>query len=426
MRVCLFEDRGAEGLEPLSLTRPVFHLLCGQGSLGSKQVRHFAPCTAGALVRPHLADLYREQYPASPVNDLAWLAAGPVVMVNGRWLPPAEAPADLAQPCVALADEEVAYAVVGPAQVADVASDGIDGALAVWRDTLPRREAGGMMVRRAWDLVERNAEQLRQDFGHLRSWAGTDGCPDALAVVGPRDAVLVDPSARLDPLVVADTTRGPVVIDREAVVHAFTRLEGPCYVGPHTHVLGAKVRGGCTFGPHCRVGGEVEASVLHGYSNKYHDGFLGHSYVGEWVNLGAGTSNSDLRNDYGEVTVVLHGDPVRTGLSKVGSFIGDHTKSGLGTLLNTGSNIGMFCNLLPAGPLMPKYLPPYTSWWNGSLKEARDLPGLLETAAVVMSRRGCAFTAAHARLYAGLFDRTAPERRRAIHESDLRRLRRSA
>src|SRR5205085_8278996 len=113
----------------------------------------------------------------------------------------------------------------------------------------------------------------------------------------------IDPTARLDPMVVVDTTGGPVVIDAEVVVHAFSRLEGPCYVGPGCQVLGAKVRAGTSLGPGCRVGGEVDASIILGRSNKYHDGFLGHSYVGEWVNLGAGTHTSDLRNDYGPGSV---------------------------------------------------------------------------------------------------------------------------
>ncbi|HYT94245.1 MAG TPA: hypothetical protein VEL76_36350, partial [Gemmataceae bacterium] len=234
------------------------------------------------------------------------------------------------------------------------------------------------------------------------------------------------PTAQLDPLVVVDTSGGPVIVDREAIVTAFTRLEGPCYVGPQAQILGAKVRAGTTVGPQCRVGGEVEASILHGHSNKYHDGFLGHSYVGEWVNLGAGTHNSDLRNDYGEVTVVVGGERIATGLSKVGCFIGDHTKTALGTLINTGSNIGSFCNLLPSGPLLPKYLPSFTNWWNGSLREAADLPALLRTAEEVMRRRGEAFTAAHAALVRHVHEQTAAERRRALREAEQRQLRRSA
>jgi hypothetical protein len=165
---------------------------------------------------------------------------------------------------------------------------------------------------------------------------------------------------------------------------------------------------------------------VQGHSNKYHDGFLGHSYVGEWVNLGAGTSNSDLRNDYGEVRMVADGRYLSTGQTKVGCFLGDHTKSGLGTLLNTGTNVGVFCNLLPAGTLLPKYVPSFCSWWNGTLTDNADLDRLLQTAATVMRRRGVAFTEAHAALYRHLFEETEPERRRVVPDAEQRRLRRIA
>jgi UDP-N-acetylglucosamine diphosphorylase/glucosamine-1-phosphate N-acetyltransferase len=272
-------------------------------------------------------------------------------------------------------------------------------------------------------LVHLNGEQIARDFAPGRPALPP---PTGLALVGPRERLRVDPRAKLEPMVVADTTGGPVVIEAGAVVSAFTRLEGPCCVGPGTHVLGAKVRAGTTLGPNCRIGGEVEASIVQGHSNKYHDGFLGHAYVGEWVNLGAGTCNSDLRNDYGPVTVTVGGRPVATGMSKVGCFLGDHTKAGLGTLLNTGTSAGAFCNLLPSGGLLPKYLPSFTSWWNGALAENSDLPGLLATAATVMGRRGAALTPAHAALYRMLFEQTAAERRRALRDAEGRRLRRGA
>src|SRR5205085_4411115 len=185
---------------------------------------------------------------------------------------------------------------------------------------------------------------------------------------------------------------------------AFSRLEGPCYIGSGTQVQGAKIRAGTTLGPQCRVGGEVEASIIHAHTNKYHEGFLGHSYVGEWVNLGAGTHNSDWRNDYGEVTVTAGGRPIATGLTKVGCFVGDHSKTGLGTLLNTGTNVGAFCNLLPAGSLLPRYFPSFTSWWNGSVRENDDLQILLATARQVMTRRGYTLTPGHEKLYQHLLD----------------------
>jgi UDP-N-acetylglucosamine diphosphorylase/glucosamine-1-phosphate N-acetyltransferase len=281
------------------------------------------------------------------------------------------------------------------------------------------------MIRYLWDLVHLNGDQIKTD-AHILFAEQAEGEVPGVAIIGPACDLHIAGTAQIDPMVVVDTSRGPVIIDREAVVAAFSRLEGPCYIGPRAHVLGAKIRSGTTIGPQCRVGGEVEASILQGFSNKYHEGFLGHSYLGEWVNLGAGTQNSDLRNDYGEVDVVVNGAQVETGLKKVGCFIGDHTKTGLGTLLNTGTSAGIFCNLLPAGRLLPKYFPSYCSWWNSTMTPNANLPGLMQTAAAVMQRRGSLLTDMHAALFAHVFDHTAGERQRVMIETDRRRLRRSA
>jgi UDP-N-acetylglucosamine diphosphorylase / glucose-1-phosphate thymidylyltransferase / UDP-N-acetylgalactosamine diphosphorylase / glucosamine-1-phosphate N-acetyltransferase / galactosamine-1-phosphate N-acetyltransferase len=421
-RVCLFEDDDVVGLEPLTLSRPAFDLLCGLSSLGDKQRRVFGATSVGALVRPHLAELVRQRHPHMAVNDADWLRGGSVGFVNARWLPPSEVVIG-DEPCVGLVGEEVAYAVLGADQVCAGTWDELEEDLNAWKSALPRRTAGGYLVRHLWELVHLNGEQIARDFA---SHGLALPHPAGLALVGPPERFCIDPRAKVEPMVFADTTGGPVIIEAGAVVTAFTRLEGPCCVGPGTHVLGAKIRAGTTLGPNCRIGGEVEASIVQGHSNKYHDGFLGHAYVGEWVNLGAGTSNSDLRNDYGEVTVTVNGRPVATGMTKVGCFLGDHTKAGLGTLLNTGTSAGAFCNLLPSGGLLPRYLPSFTSWWNGALTDNADLPHLLATAATVMSRRGAALTPAHAALYRTLFEQTAAERRRALREAEQRRLRRGA
>jgi UDP-N-acetylglucosamine diphosphorylase/glucosamine-1-phosphate N-acetyltransferase len=426
MHVCLFEDQGVANLEPLTLTRPVFELLCGQTSLGRKQARHFSPCEVGVLIRPALADVFRHEQPAIPVNDLSRLRGESIVLINGRWLPPAEKPSNLSCPCVGLVEGQVAYVVVSGDQLTDCSPDTIADCLEAWKHALPHQAAGGRLVQYPWDLIEHNSEQLLLDFKQLN--LGRAGCkrPGAFALVGPEDQLYVDPSAHVDPMVVADTERGPVIIDREAVITAFTRIEGPCYIGSKTHILGAKIRAATTIGPDCRIGGEVEASIIHGHSNKYHDGFLGHSYVGEWVNLAAGTHNSDLRNDYGEISVRINGNKVATGLTKIGCFLGDHTKTGLATLINTGSVVGVFCNLLPSGGLLPRRVPSFCSWWNGALQTNYDWPQLLETASKMMHRRGCVLTDARAELYRALFEQTAFERHRSLQESQQRYLRRSA
>lgn len=430
MRVCLFEDQGVGDLEPLSLTRPVFELLCGATTLGAKQRRYFQATDTAALIRPHLVELYRLHSPQIAVNDLSRLQGGPVVLVNGRWLPPVGVVKPIDSPCVGLIGEEVVYAVVDQAQVISLSQENLQECLDRWKQTLPCHQAAGRLVRYLWEVVEANGREIVRDWQATLAqtpfcWPPLSQTQSLPAVVGTVRQVRVDPSARLDPMVVVDTTSGPVIIEEKAVIGAFSRLEGPCVIGPGSQVLGARIRGGTTLGPSCRIGGEVEASIVQGHSNKYHDGFLGHAYVGEWVNLGAGTHNSDLRNDYGEVAVTVNGREVRTGMNKVGCFLGDHTKAGLATLLNTGTNAGIFCNLLPGG-LLPRYVPSFASWWNQGLADRANLEQLFKTAAEVMRRRGAVFTEAHALLYRALFEQTAGERRRAVREAELRQLRRSA
>src|SRR5262249_18348406 len=132
------------------------------------------------------------------------------------------------------------------------------------------------------------------------------------------------------------------------------------------------------------------------------------------------------RNDYGEVTVTVRGERVPTGRNKVGCFLGDHTKSGLGTLLNTGTSAGVFCNLLPTAGLLPKHVPSFAAVWNGSLREMSDLESLFQTADVVMGRRGQSLTEAHREVYRRAYEQTGPQRRAAIREAEGRRLRHSA
>jgi UDP-N-acetylglucosamine diphosphorylase/glucosamine-1-phosphate N-acetyltransferase len=424
MRVCLFEDC-VERLEPLSLTRPLFDLVCGISSLGTKQRRHFAASEWGTLIRPHLVPLFRLQHPDIAVNNIGWLSSAPLMLVNGRWLPPARLGPTPHIPCVGMVDDEVAWLFIFPEQLIQLSFDTLDELVELWRNGLPHVDAGGRMVHYPWDLVDWSAEAIEQEFA-AGGWGDKPRQFGAMHLVGPEERLWIAPSARIDPLVVADTTSGPVIVVEGAVISAFTRLEGPCFIGPHAHVLGAKIRAGVTIGPHCRIGGEVEASIVHGYSNKYHEGFLGHSYVGEWVNLAAGTHNSDLRNDYGPVQMVTPGARIDTGRTKVGCFIGDHTKTGLGTLINTGSHIGAFCNLLPAGRLAPRYVPSFSAWWNGSLAESFTLEQLLQTAEAAMGRRGQALTAEHVTLYEQVYRTTAAQRQRVIQAQERQAWRKSA
>jgi UDP-N-acetylglucosamine diphosphorylase/glucosamine-1-phosphate N-acetyltransferase len=425
MRTCVFEDRGVAGLDPLACTRPAFDLWCGASPLLTKQARHFAATELGALVRPALAAVTREDHPALAVNDCTWLRAGPTVLVNARWLPPA-LPADPdPTPRVGLVGDQVAYAVLPASRVTYCSPNTLDDCLATWTQTLPRVPAGGALINFPWDLVERQPLALRQEAEQWRAAHGRPFRPANLTVVGPSDQVYVAPSARVDPHVVADTTHGPVVIAEEAIVYPFSRLEGPCFVGPQSQILGAKLRG-AAVGPVCRVGGEVEASILHGHCNKYHDGFLGHSYVGAWVNVAAGVQVSDLRHDYRPVRMTVGGQRVDTGLAKVGAFIGDHAKLGLNVLLNTGTMVGPFANLLPTGTYLPRLIPAFARMEDGHLLEQTDVGALINVASEMMRRRGRELSPAYAALVRTLHEQTAAGREQVLRYERQRQLRRSA
>jgi UDP-N-acetylglucosamine diphosphorylase/glucosamine-1-phosphate N-acetyltransferase len=197
----------------------------------------------------------------------------------------------------------------------------------------------------------------------------------------------------IEPGVFVDTTDGPVRLSEGVRVHGPARLTGPLFVGPGTRILGGSV-GTSTIGPVSLVRGEVADSVFLGYTNKSHDGYIGHALVGRWVNFGAFTTNSDLKNNYGTVSVwAPDGGPdgvIDTGLLKVGCFLGDHVKTGIGTVLNTGTVIGAGSNVF--GGLMPPNPVPPLSWGAGASLGAHRLDKFFETAGRAMARRGQGLT----------------------------------
>ena len=258
--------------------------------------------------------------------------------------------------------ERVAYAVLAPDDLVDATPHNLDECLDRWRARLYTRPAGGRLARHLWDLVEWNAEEIAADFAHLDR-GPVNGRPSTLTLVGPSDALWVHETARVDPFVVADTTNGPVVIDRDAVVTSFTRLEGPCHVGPRTQVFAGNVRAGTSLGPNCRVGGEVSASILRRQQQQVARGIPGAQLrrrVGE-------PRGRDPRERPAERLRPNPGDPRRPGRwtpgrTKVGAFIGDHVKAGVGCKLNAGSVVGPFAQLFPAARYCRSTCPASARW----------------------------------------------------------------
>jgi UDP-N-acetylglucosamine diphosphorylase/glucosamine-1-phosphate N-acetyltransferase len=404
MKLVVFEDDQADHFLPLAWVRGVFELKCGAVTLAHK-IAHSAGTPAVALlVRDYLAPVVRRRFAESAVNDLTDFRGVDTLLVNARvcatgWAPPKE-------PVACWKNDRLAVwrTSANLSGVKDYAG------LAQAARKAPRAEFSGRWFNYIWDLMLAGPEEITADF-KASGRVGIHGEMHESAVIfGPRERVYVGENARIHPFVCIDTHGGPVTLEAGCEVHPYTRIEGPCYVGRGSILLGAKVREGCSIGPMCRVGGEVEECIIHGHSNKYHDGFLGHAYVGEWVNLGALTTNSDLKNDYTTVSVMMGGRTVDTGSAKIGGFIADHVKTSIGTLLNTGTIVGTMAVLVATGAPLPKYIPPFAWFLNGFVSKGFGLNALIQTARTAMSRRKVEMSAEEEALLRRVHELTAEDR----------------
>ncbi len=243
-------------------------------------------------------------------------------------------------------------------------------------------ELKGLRLRGTTDLITGTERLLEDDCASFRDQPGV--VPAGCVVIGDASLLVVG-NASVEPHVIFDVRKGPIVLEVDSAVRAGSRLEGPIYVGPHSWILGGAVRH-CAIGPHCRVHGEVANSVFLGYANKSHDGFVGHSVIGQWVNLGAGTITSNLKNTYGEVRLDLPTGRLDTGRTNLGTLFGDHAKTAIGTLLSTGTVVGTGANVV--APAVPRYVRPFA--WGPH--DRQTLEGFLTVARRVLPRRGVDLT----------------------------------
>lgn len=424
--LCLYENENAGMLEPLALTRPVFSLLCGTKNLFAKISDSVGLVPTACFVRNYLQETVRSSYLGLAVNSPEWLMGREsILFIDAAWIPPLDFEFDQESSHAGICSgKAVYYYCTGNNSNSLLAIENNLDLLEGLRSLeLPEKKITGVVLEYLWDLVGNNGEQIIADMNQSHELLNPKESPAGL--VGPLDQLFIHTESEVDPLVAFDTSKGPVVIERGVKIQAFTRLEGPCFIGKDTQIFGAKIRAGTSIGTNCRIGGEIENSIILGYTNKYHDGFLGHSYLGEWVNWGAATNASDLRNDYGLVKVQVDGHLINTGLNKVGVFFGDHSRTSIGVLLNTGSNIGAFANLL-AGGLLPRNIPSFASSKNGKLAHGNAWEILMHIASVVMQRRQRELTSELQRLYQHVFHLTASQRKKIPFETEIPFNRKSA
>jgi UDP-N-acetylglucosamine diphosphorylase/glucosamine-1-phosphate N-acetyltransferase len=248
-------------------------------------------------------------------------------------------------------------------------------------------------------MIEKNPDVMADDFRKLPiRGQGEDSVvyPDVQII--NEDDILVGEGAVIKPGVVLDASEGPIAVGDRSVIMPNTVVVGPASIGADSIIKsGSKILEGTSVGDVCKIGGEVDSTIFGNYTNKQHDGFIGHSYLGEWVNVGAASNTSDLKNNYSSVRMWCAGSTRDTGRQFLGTIIGDHTKTGINTIFNTGTVVGFNCNVFSAE--MPPGFVPSFSWGHGHTITEYDLAKAMQTAEVVMERRKVKFGNAYKSLF---------------------------
>lgn len=383
-RLYLFDDARARQFEPFALTRPVSELRAGAEIIRTRWEKIAGTKAYGFIGAPHLAD-FDEPGAAPSVSSEQTIPAGSVI-ANARFVPSLSAGLDDTSPAYGSDGSICAVRLRQSIDMVPLANGEVELRELLGKGAEPTRLAGHWLDE-VWDLVGQLNEQLNEDIPLMG--ASLSGAAIENATIIGNHPVYLETGASIEPFVVIDASAGPVLIRRGASIASFTRIVGPCYIGENSVVVGDAIRA-CSIGDVCKVRGEMSSSIMLGHSNKGHTGFVGSSYIGRWVNLGAGTTTSNLKNTYGAVQLWTPSGLRDTGLQFLGSLIGDHAKTGIGTLLTTGGVIGAGANFF-GGAVSPKRIPPF-AWGDDEPYSRYDLDKFLQVAERMMERRHLTLT----------------------------------
>jgi UDP-N-acetylglucosamine diphosphorylase/glucosamine-1-phosphate N-acetyltransferase len=268
-----------------------------------------------------------------------------------------------------------------------------------------------LFVKNVWDVFQKNGDAIKLDFELLTKNKRSQALSNSVTVIGDKNLVFLEEGAKAEACIL-NTTAGPIYLAKDAEIMEGSVVRGPFSLGEHSALkLSTKVYGPTTIGPHCKVGGEVNNSVIFGYTNKAHDGFLGNSVIAEWCNLGADTNNSNLKNNYGNVKLFNYAQTkmIDSGLQFCGLIMGDHSKSGINTMFNTGTVVGVAANIYGGG--FPDTHIPSFSWGGSEGFETYRLEKLFETAEKVFERRSLKFNTTEKEILTSVFNLTKEFRR---------------
>ncbi|MBL7191385.1 hypothetical protein ISS30_06790 [bacterium] len=390
LKVTIFEDENWNNFFPLTLTRPVWELRCGIYSLKEKIQKRLNLKDIGFNCRNIMAPLVKRNNPFSRVNEIT---SGRHIFINARVVFSHEASIimewreDTAFFCGdTLAAAAVDLGDTPPAEI--YTPDNIIETLSY----IPCKDVDWKTADYLWDLVDWTPAEIAADLSLTPSAPiKADSMPERGVFVTGEFGVFIGKGCDIRPGVVLDSTDGPIYIDHDTKILPNASIIGPVYIGNNSLVkAGAKIYPGTSIGPMCKIGGELEETIIQGYSNKQHEGFLGHSYIGSWCNFGAGTENSDLKNNYSNVKVQAGSRRVDSGKMFVGLFMGDHSKTGINTTFNTGTVVGAGV-IVYGHSFQPRFIPSF-HWCDSGVMKRAGFDNNIKTAETMMARRNMEMT----------------------------------
>ncbi|RAK19785.1 UDP-N-acetylglucosamine diphosphorylase/glucosamine-1-phosphate N-acetyltransferase [Flavobacterium aquaticum] len=390
MNYILFDGTVRNALLPFTFTRPVADIRIGILTIREKWEKYLGYTTT-TLTEEYLMEKYPMVEMEQNIMINASFLPNPILIDMVQNLNPKEA--------ILFGEEIIAFHTNDTQE--DIDFDEYE---------LIEYEGEVLRVENTWDIFAKNDAAIREDFELLTEDRFSQPIPKSVNVIAPEN-IFIEEGAKLE-FVTLNASTGPIYIGKNAEIMEGSVIRGPFALCEEAQVkLATKVYGATTVGPHCRIGGEVNNSVLFGYSNKGHDGFLGNSVLGEWCNIGADSNNSNLKNNYEEVRLWSYETEgfARTGLQFCGLMMGDHSKCGINTMFNTGTVVGVSTNIFGSG--FPRNFVPSFSWGGASGFTTYITKKAFETAKIVMSRRHVEFTEEDAKILEHVFEETKKYRK---------------
>jgi UDP-N-acetylglucosamine diphosphorylase/glucosamine-1-phosphate N-acetyltransferase len=393
IHVCIFEDDTYSNLYPLTFAKPAYDLLIGTDTVFNNIIRYFGHGNVSLLCRPELKHNLKRHYPNTIINNLN--KGTDCLFINGRTLLTRQLLSEISHMDKSSShlftyDGSVVAAYIKREHLSLISSliaspPSNRTLISKLRPLCITREIDhALLIKYSWDILKFNTAMLKEDFKFYNKPGIIKGDVKPFAQIYNEDKVFIDKNSVIEDFVLINAENGPVYIEENVTIEAHSRLDGPLFIGKGSKILGGKVSAS-SIGPYCKVSGEVHGSNFQGYSNKAHGGYIGNSIIDEWVNLGAFTTTSNLKTNYSPISMYLNGTKVQTTSMFIGSIIGAHSKTSIGTMLNTGTLVGYGSTIFNTG-FHDTYIPPF-SWGSPGTYESIKLNKFLSTAEMVMKRR---------------------------------------